>query len=71
MQPHRQDEASLKWLIDERLNTAMTGLLGREPFAVQTMFYFKPPGARGQALHQDQYYLRVQPGTCIAAMDGC
>ena len=31
------------------------------------MYYFKPPGARGQALHQDQYYLRVQPGTCIAA----
>src|SRR5690242_14224331 len=31
------------------------------------MLYFKPPGARGQALHQDQYYLRVQPGTCMAA----
>jgi ectoine hydroxylase-related dioxygenase (phytanoyl-CoA dioxygenase family) len=38
------------------------------------MLYFKPPGARGQALHQDQYYLRVRPGTCIAAwlaLDGC
>jgi ectoine hydroxylase-related dioxygenase (phytanoyl-CoA dioxygenase family) len=38
------------------------------------MLYFKPPGARGQALHQDQYYLRVQPGTCIAAwmaLDDC
>jgi ectoine hydroxylase-related dioxygenase (phytanoyl-CoA dioxygenase family) len=38
------------------------------------MFYFKPPGARGQALHQDQYYLRVQPGTCMAswlAVDDC
>jgi len=74
MQPHRQDEASLKWLIDSRLNTVMTGLLGQEPYAVQTMFYFKPPGARGQALHQDQYYLRVEPGTCIAAwmaVDDC
>lgn len=74
MQPHRRDEVSLKWLIDERLNAAMTGLLGIEPFAVQTMFYFKPPGARGQALHQDQYYLRVQPGTCMAAwmaVDDC
>jgi phytanoyl-CoA hydroxylase len=41
---------------------------------VQTMLYFKPPLARGQALHQDQYYLRVQPGTCIAAwmaLDAC
>ena len=74
MQPHRRDEASLRWLIDERLNEVMTVLLGQEPFAVQTMFYFKPPGARGQALHQDQYYLRVQPGTCMAAwmaVDDC
>jgi ectoine hydroxylase-related dioxygenase (phytanoyl-CoA dioxygenase family) len=49
-------------------------LLGREPYAVQTMLYFKPPGARGQALHQDQSYLRVQPGTCMAAwlaLDDC
>ena len=67
MQPHRRDEASLRWLIDERLNTCLTGMLGREPYAVQTMFYFKPAGARGQALHQDQFYLRVQPGTCMAA----
>jgi ectoine hydroxylase-related dioxygenase (phytanoyl-CoA dioxygenase family) len=74
MQPHRRDEASLAWLIDDRLNRCMTGLLGQEPYAVQTMFYFKPPGARGQALHQDQYYLRVQPGTCMAAwmaVDDC
>jgi phytanoyl-CoA hydroxylase len=74
MQPHRQDQVSLDWLIDERINKVMIGLLGKEPFAVQTMFYFKPPGARGQALHQDQYYLRVQPGTCIAAwmaVDDC
>lgn len=74
MQPHRHDSASLDWLTDARINEAMTGLLGTEPFAVQTMFYFKPAGARGQALHQDQYYLRVQPGTCIAAwmaVDDC
>lgn len=74
MQPHRHDKPSLDWLIDERINTVMTGLLKREPYAVQTMFYFKPAGARGQALHQDQYYLRVQPGTCIAAwmaVDDC
>jgi phytanoyl-CoA hydroxylase len=36
--------------------------------------YFKPAGAKGQALHQDQFYLRVQPGTCLAAwmaLDPC
>ena len=71
---HRWDELSMKWMLDARLRDCMTDLLGREPFAVQTMLYFKPPGARGQALHQDQYYLRVQPGTCIAAwlaLDDC
>src|SRR5262249_7898503 len=38
------------------------------------MVYFKPPGSRGQALHQDNFYLRVQPGTCMAAwlaLDRC
>ena len=64
---HRWDEMSLKWLLDSRFKEAMTTLLGREPYAVQTMLYFKPGGARGQALHQDQFYLRVQPGTCMAA----
>src|SRR6476659_2184153 len=41
---HRWDDISLKWMIDGRLNAVMTGLLGREPFAVQTMLYFKPAG---------------------------
>jgi len=71
---HRWDEVSLRWLIDPRLNHWLTLLLGREPYAVQTMAYFKPPGARGQALHQDQAYLQVQPGTCMAAwmaLDDC
>ncbi len=71
---HRWDRRSLEWLIDPRLSRVMTKLLGREPYAVQTMLYFKPAGARGQALHQDQSYLKVKPGTCMAAwmaLDDC
>ena len=71
---HRWDETSLKWLVDARINQCMIALLGAEPYAVQTMLYFKPPGARGQALHQDQMYLKVKPGTCMAAwmaLDDC
>jgi phytanoyl-CoA hydroxylase len=74
LQMHRHDETSLRWLLDQRIAGVLTGLLGREPFAVQTMLYFKPAGARGQALHQDNRFLRVQPGTCIAAwmaLDKC
>jgi hypothetical protein len=72
---HRWDRVALDWLLAPRLARVLTTLLnGVEPFAVQTMLYFKPPGARGQAVHQDQYYLRVDPGTCIAAwlaLDAC
>ena len=65
--PHRFDQFSLDWLLDDRLREWTTAMLGKEPFAAQTMFYFKPPKARGQALHQDQTPLRVHPGTCLAA----
>jgi ectoine hydroxylase-related dioxygenase (phytanoyl-CoA dioxygenase family) len=74
MQPHRSDEIALQWLIDTRINQWITAIEGSEPYAVQTMVYYKPAGSRGQALHQDQFYLRVQPGTCIAAwmaLDRC
>ncbi|WP_371404911.1 phytanoyl-CoA dioxygenase family protein [Kribbella sp. NBC_00662] len=66
-QMHRWDETSLQWMIDPRIDEVMTTLLGRSPYAVQTMVYFKPPGSRGQALHQDNFYLKADPGTCVAA----
>lgn len=72
--PHRFDERSMAFMLDSRLRDIMTAVLGDEPYCAQTMFYFKPPGARGQALHQDQIYLQVQPGTCLAAwlaVDDC
>ena len=71
---HRWDQASLDWMLDGRIARTLSVLLAEEPYGVQTMIYYKPPTARGQALHQDQYYLRVQPGTCIAAwmaLDPC
>ena len=71
---HRWDQISLEWMLEPRIDRAMTAILGCSPYAVQTMLYFKPPLARGQALHQDQYYLRAQPGTCVAAwmaLDRC
>jgi phytanoyl-CoA hydroxylase len=67
MHPHRFDALSMRWMLDPRIGAALTDLFGEEPLAAQSMFYFKPPGAKGQALHQDNFYLRVNPGTCIAA----
>ncbi|MEK3890492.1 phytanoyl-CoA dioxygenase family protein [Bacillus sp. FSL K6-3431] len=67
MHPHKIDTVSMKYMLDLRVFTVLTNLLGEEPLAAQSMFYFKPPGAKGQALHQDNFYLKVEPGTCIAA----
>ncbi|HSH93909.1 MAG TPA: phytanoyl-CoA dioxygenase family protein, partial [Roseimicrobium sp.] len=72
MQPHHHPELPVgsiawKYMLDQRLRPFLTDCMGDEPVAVQSMFYFKPPKARGQELHQDNYYLRVTPGTCWAA----
>jgi ectoine hydroxylase-related dioxygenase (phytanoyl-CoA dioxygenase family) len=78
MHPHRWTDLpigalAMQYLLDPRVREILTALLGEEPLATQSMFYFKPPGARGQALHQDNFYLSVKPGSCIAswiALDG-
>jgi phytanoyl-CoA hydroxylase len=72
MNPHQHPDLAvgrLSWrmMLDPRLGAVAWDLFGEEPIAGQSMFYFKPPGARGQDLHQDNFYLRVSPGTCIAA----
>jgi phytanoyl-CoA hydroxylase len=75
LQPHRSDEVAFEYMTDRRIRDSLISLsMGAEPFAVQTMVYFKPPGGRGQNLHQDNMYLLVHPGTCIAAwlaLDDC
>jgi phytanoyl-CoA hydroxylase len=67
MHPHRVNDLARRTLLDPRLAAILADLFGEEPLAAQSMLYFKPPGARGQALHQDNFYLKVEPGTCIAA----
>lgn len=60
-------------MIDRRL-LSITELLIGPAFGAQSMFYFKPPTARGQAMHQDNYFLRAHPETCLAAwiaIDDC
>ncbi len=67
MHPHRFNDTARQYLLDSRLEPVLTDLFGEEPLAAQSMLYFKPAGGRGQALHQDNFYLNVDPGTCIAA----
>lgn len=72
MNPHRHPEmqvgkTAMQYMLSPRIGAALEQLMGEPAVAVQTMFYFKPPGARGQDFHQDNFYLKVKPGTCMAA----
>jgi phytanoyl-CoA hydroxylase len=71
MHPHRHEDKpvgplSLRYMLHPKVHEPLREFMGEEPSAVQSMFYFKPAGARGQDLHQDNFYLRVKPGTCYA-----
>ncbi|HEX4139351.1 MAG TPA: phytanoyl-CoA dioxygenase family protein [Candidatus Methylacidiphilales bacterium] len=65
--PHRFNSLARRYLVHPAVRTCLVALMGEEPVATQTMYYFKPPGARGQAMHQDNMYLLVEPGTCLGA----
>ena len=67
MHPHRVSQVAMRYMLHPKLEPILRTLLGEPPLAAQSMFYWKPPSARGQALHQDNFYLRVSPGTCLAA----
>ncbi|MGW7684847.1 phytanoyl-CoA dioxygenase family protein [Kribbella sp. NPDC054772] len=69
--PHRRLDTeagriSLELMLDDRILDVVQALIG-PALGAQSMFYFKPPGARGQALHQDNMSLRADPETCLAA----
>ncbi|WOO42729.1 phytanoyl-CoA dioxygenase family protein [Rubellicoccus peritrichatus] len=65
--PHRFTEKAKNYMLHPKVEAVLRELLGTQPLALQSMYYYKPPGALGQAMHQDNLYLMVEPGTCIAA----
>ncbi|QJD86932.1 phytanoyl-CoA dioxygenase family protein [Cohnella herbarum] len=67
MHPHRFNETAKRYMLHKPVMDVLADLYGEEAYAAQSMFYYKPPGSRGQALHQDNFYLQVEPGNCIAA----
>jgi ectoine hydroxylase-related dioxygenase (phytanoyl-CoA dioxygenase family) len=67
LHPHRYSAKVTDWFLNPNVAAALEELLGKPALGVQTMYYFKPPGARGQGMHQDNFYLLAKPATCIAA----
>jgi ectoine hydroxylase-related dioxygenase (phytanoyl-CoA dioxygenase family) len=59
-------------MLDERLFALVRLLWPGEPLAVHALYFPKPPGARGIALHADTAYLPVDPPEvvgCSIAVD--
>src|SRR5262245_24343653 len=50
MHPHRYDARPLGWFLNPRVAEVLEALLGRPALGAQTMYYYKPPGARGQGM---------------------
>jgi phytanoyl-CoA hydroxylase len=67
LHPHRHSKKAQDWLLNPRVAEVLVELLDRPALAVQSMYYFKPPGGKGQGMHQDNIYLLSKPATCIAA----
>lgn len=67
MHPHRFNETAKNYMLHPPVMAVLEDLYAEPALAAQSMYYYKPPGARGQALHQDNFYLKVEPGNCIAA----
>ena len=57
LHPHRFSEVAREYLVHPGILRCLEVLMGDRPLAAQSMFYYKPPGARGQAMHQDNFYL--------------
>ena len=67
LQAHAFSDLARRYMLHDRIGAVLREILQDDPLATQCMYYFKPTGAKGQALHQDNYYLRVKPFTCVAA----
>ncbi len=58
---HRWDRLTESWAQQANLLSIVNQLIDDSPVLRQTMLYFKPPGGRGQGLHQDQQYITTDP----------
>ena len=58
---HNWDGLTGEWAMQATMLELVEQLIDDKPVLRQTMLYFKPPGGRGQALHQDEQYITIDP----------
>lgn len=69
---HLFDAPTKRLLLDERLFRLVRMLWPGEPLATHALYFPKPPGGRGMALHSDVGYLPCDPPEmvgCLVAVD--
>lgn len=64
---HRHLEVQERYMLHPRLLDVLEAIIGPDILAMQTMLFIKGPGALGQGLHQDSYYIPTFPDTLCGA----
>ncbi|SDN47322.1 Phytanoyl-CoA dioxygenase (PhyH) [Fictibacillus solisalsi] len=63
---HQKRDNVFQFVMKHEVINIVEYLLEEEVDLISTNFYFKPPGAQGIPMHQDNYGIGVTPGKCIA-----
>ncbi|GIQ69364.1 phytanoyl-CoA dioxygenase family protein [Xylanibacillus composti] len=63
---HRDNPVITAFMLKQEAIAILESLLGEEPLAIQSNYYFKPPGTKGLGFHQDNAHIGIEPDTSYA-----
>lgn len=63
---HRDNARITSFMLKHEAIAMLEGLLEEEPLAIQSNYYFKPPGTKGLGFHQDNAHIGIEPDTSYA-----
>ncbi len=63
---HRGNETITKFMLKPAIIQLLEACIGEEPLAIQSNYYYKPPGAKGLGFHQDNSHIGIEPDTSYA-----
>lgn len=65
MNPHQVSPPLAALLRRKNIIQSLELIIQSKVWALQSMFYFKPPGQLGRDLHQDNFYVRTERGAYV------